>query len=214
MSEYRVSEITRERILSAARKLFYDKGYKSTKYEEICREAGVNEGTLHYQFKSKAAVGKVINEQSVKRNTEEALLLLKDITCVNPLVPYALHNFIYWYKFYADEKYRRFAVEVASEYKYNNVDEYIRTYDPLLELPENSGGLSGLNKAMIISIDSGVPEYLKEHLDEFSYFEIAQYELLTYAKILGLDEGQMQKASEQAKEIIEKADPGCFYLEL
>lgn len=209
MSEYKVSEITREKILSAARKLFYEKGYKSTKYEEICSAAGVNEGTLHYQYKSKAAVGKIINEQAVKKNFDEAAALSAKSGYENPLVPFALYNLIYWYKFYSDENYRRFAVEIAKEYKYSNVDEYISTYTLL---PENAARNTAnskfgkLNEAMIISIDSGVPEYLKEHLDEFTYTEIAEYELSMYAKILEYSQDEMLDAAKQAEAILAGAD--------
>lgn len=209
MSEYKVSEITREKILSAARRLFYEKGYKNTKYEEICSEAGVNEGTLHYQYKSKAAVGKIINEQAIKKNYDEATALSAGCSSANPLVPFALYNLIYWYKFYSDENYRRFAVEIAKEYKYSNVDEYFSTYTLLPQsIVERvtASKFGKLNEAMIISIDAGVPEYLKEHLDEFTYAEIAEYELLMYAKILEYSQSEMLDAAKQAEAVMQSAD--------
>src|SRR5215510_7911579 len=47
---------TRERILEAARRLFYEQGYGSTGIATILREADVNSGSLYHFFPSKEAL--------------------------------------------------------------------------------------------------------------------------------------------------------------
>ncbi len=47
------SELTRGRIISAARPLFLEKGFDETSVAEICRESGVSNGALFHQFKVK-----------------------------------------------------------------------------------------------------------------------------------------------------------------
>ena len=44
---------TRERIVSAALKLFYDQGIKSVGVDAVAEKAGVTKRTLYYHFKSK-----------------------------------------------------------------------------------------------------------------------------------------------------------------
>ena len=44
---------TRERLVEAARQLFWNKGYEATGLAEVLRNAGVNSGSLYYLFKSK-----------------------------------------------------------------------------------------------------------------------------------------------------------------
>lgn len=48
---------TRERILEAAARLFYQHGYNATGVEKVIKEAGVNKGNFYYYFKSKEELG-------------------------------------------------------------------------------------------------------------------------------------------------------------
>jgi AcrR family transcriptional regulator len=49
----RRSESTRERILSAAAKLFYGEGIRSVSVDAVAAKAGITKRTLYYHFKSK-----------------------------------------------------------------------------------------------------------------------------------------------------------------
>ena len=53
---------TRDRILDAARRLFYEQGYNATGVATILREAGVNSGSLYHFFESKEALLKEVLE--------------------------------------------------------------------------------------------------------------------------------------------------------
>lgn len=44
---------TRDRLVHAARELFYERGYHDTGLADICRRAEVNAGSLYYFFKTK-----------------------------------------------------------------------------------------------------------------------------------------------------------------
>ncbi len=44
---------SRERILEAARTLFYRQGFEATSFTDIAREAGIPRGNFYYHFKSK-----------------------------------------------------------------------------------------------------------------------------------------------------------------
>lgn len=63
MGEYSVGVATRQRIYRETKKLFYDKGIKSTSYNDICSAADVNRGLIPYYFKSKNNIAiEVLNE--------------------------------------------------------------------------------------------------------------------------------------------------------
>ena len=51
MSEAR--QDNRERIIEAANRLFYMKGYNQTSFADVADELGISKGNLHYHFRSK-----------------------------------------------------------------------------------------------------------------------------------------------------------------
>lgn len=210
MSGYKVSEVTKSKIISVARKLFYEKGYVKTTYSEICGEAGVNEGTLHYQYGSKANLGKAINADMVRRNIDEAKALMGDAADEKDMALYALFNYVFWYKFFADEKYRRFSHEIAQEYRAGDIDEYYGTYFPFKWIAEglyhDDEKMLRLCQVSCFSIDRGIPSYLMKHIDEYSYDDIAAYCVNLYADLLGYNRSMAFSASMKAGKIMKSSD--------
>src|SRR5664279_5747333 len=49
----RSSDTTRERIISAASKLFYDQGIRAVSVDAVAEQAGLTKRTLYYHFRSK-----------------------------------------------------------------------------------------------------------------------------------------------------------------
>ncbi len=49
----RKSERTRQRIVEAANRLFYHKGYNQTSFSDVVEAAGVPRGNIYYYFKTK-----------------------------------------------------------------------------------------------------------------------------------------------------------------
>lgn len=56
---------TEEKIISAARKLFTQKGYDATKTRDIANEAGINLALLNYYFRSKEKLFEMIMEENM-----------------------------------------------------------------------------------------------------------------------------------------------------
>lgn len=49
----RKGQISRDRIIEAANRLIYIKGYNQTSFADVANEVGITKGNLHYHFKSK-----------------------------------------------------------------------------------------------------------------------------------------------------------------
>lgn len=58
---------TEEKILSAAEKIFHEKGYDGARMQEIADKASINKGLLHYYFKTKDALFDAIFSIALKR---------------------------------------------------------------------------------------------------------------------------------------------------
>lgn len=57
---------TEEKIKEAARKIFMEKGFGSTRTREIAEAAGINSALLNYYFRSKEKLFEIIMMESVQ----------------------------------------------------------------------------------------------------------------------------------------------------
>ena len=67
---------TEEKILEAARQVFYRKGMDGARMQEIADEAGINKALLHYYFRSKEKLFEAVFQEVIKgffRSIEKAL---------------------------------------------------------------------------------------------------------------------------------------------
>ena len=64
------SEATRNALMTAARRLFTERGYDAVSAEEIVREAGVTRGALYHHFGGKAELLEAVYERLEAESTE------------------------------------------------------------------------------------------------------------------------------------------------
>lgn len=95
---------TREKIARAAGKLFAQRGFEAVSIRDICREAGIREGTVYYHYANKQAIldflmaeiDQLIEEK--RRAFDQAFLMAKEVSvsgmqmvAVHLLRDYLLH---------------------------------------------------------------------------------------------------------------------------
>lgn len=86
----RKSERTRQRIVEAANRLFYHKGYNQTSFSDVVEAAGVPRGNIYYYFKTKDE----ILEDAIRYRTERIATMLEGWTGSLRTPIERLHRFI------------------------------------------------------------------------------------------------------------------------
>jgi AcrR family transcriptional regulator len=69
----RPSDITRERIIKAAQRLFANHGYKDTSVRAVVTRARVNQAAINYHFGSKVGLYREVLRATVRALTEHQL---------------------------------------------------------------------------------------------------------------------------------------------
>ena len=69
----RPSEITRERILKAAERLFAERGYDATSVRAIVAKARVNQAAINYHFAGKEGLYREVLRTAFRALTEDQL---------------------------------------------------------------------------------------------------------------------------------------------
>lgn len=102
---------TRKLILDASKKLFYEKGYHETSYEDICKVAHVNRGSIYYHFKEKEN----IRYEVLWELTWKCYDLAKEY-CDQEKYQYLVGAYILWGLTLHDSKLRKFELDYCADY--------------------------------------------------------------------------------------------------
>lgn len=106
MSAYENGCNTRKTILDACFGLFLEKGFHGTSYDDICREAHVNRGSIYYHFKEKNNIRYEVHWELLARNR----------TFIEAFCPGTRHGFmlsiyVLWAQFLKDVRIRNFILD-------------------------------------------------------------------------------------------------------
>lgn len=192
---------TRETIIRVCSNLFYDKGYNATTYDLICQKAHVNRGSIYYHFKSKEEILNLIVGDKIYASARK--IVDAYIPNCNNLEIYMLCVYIYWYMFIQDSKFRTLFISWAE-----NLNSKLYT-DAYLEIEKNQSDHFEYN-TLDFSIwkNAGVILclYVASHLDEFTYEQAAEYDILNDVKLRGGDIDFIQRAMAKTEENLKFVD--------
>src|ERR1700739_4991345 len=84
-----------EKIISAARKLFTEKGFDAVKTRDIAAEAGINLALLNYYFRSKEKLFEIVMIENFERFIEQLIPVLSDEgSSIDEIVTHATARYI------------------------------------------------------------------------------------------------------------------------
>lgn len=202
MANYVTGENTKNNIILAAKDLFYEKGYIATSYSDICKVINIKKGNLQYHFNTKELLCVDVCSSFYETLYREAT----KIACAteNKYLETMLVMFIFWYKFYKDEKIRRFVCESLRNNINTEVFDYFTYYLNSLEKKEIEVDFFSL--AACKAIERSLPELLIGRITEHNYLETSEFVMYTYASYIGPDETQCKATLDQAKKLLSKFD--------
>jgi AcrR family transcriptional regulator len=79
----RPSEVTRERILKAAERLFAERGYDATSVRAIVAKARVNQAAINYHFEGKDGLYREVLRAAIRALTENQLAHAREISAMS-----------------------------------------------------------------------------------------------------------------------------------
>lgn len=91
-------DYTVDRIKKSATKIFYEKGFNGTRVNEIAKDAEVSKSLLHYYFRTKEHLFKIVVDESIDRVVKNmSPILTKDLDFFE-LINQFIYNILFLFK--------------------------------------------------------------------------------------------------------------------
>jgi len=111
MANYENGSNTRQAIVDACTRLFYQKSFHETSYSEICKAAHVNRSTVYYHFETKEAIRYEVQWEYMIRNKHVA-----EMYCPDSRYHYIIAMCMFWLQIHRDSNMRRYGLEVCTDF--------------------------------------------------------------------------------------------------
>ncbi len=171
MKGYDNGMATRKAILNACKELFYEKGYRETTNEDICKKAHVIRSSIYYHFKDKEAIRyEVMWEYMI------ALRHLMENYCEENH-SFSLSLYALWVRSISDEKLRKFFMDYHTDYPVFAQDSpttqfYLLGYEQMYSRLWKKEDISPLSFASVYGYIVGMYQMMNAHPDAFNAKEL------------------------------------------
>lgn len=183
---------TYNRILEAARQLFYEKGPDSTAMSEIAEMAFVQRSTISHYFKNKDMLLMEVAKEILSYNERDAYIISDD----ERLIP-VLRNIIACFKICADKRYARFTSVYLTYYNIYNRDFHSIYEEYMVSLYRSIYG-NGMPSEQVVSkmsiyhfvnigLFSSLLSSIVENANSFDYVEMAKIDFGFKGLLFGQD---------------------------
>ncbi len=115
MGIYKKSEETKEKILSAATKMFYSQGYEATTVRDIAAASGVSFSRINYHFDNKAELAGIICREFLVKLNQEVTRCVEPLITNDKILRDSTHIRLWGMIFLEDNQARRFYYEMICE---------------------------------------------------------------------------------------------------
>lgn len=197
MGKYSNGLETKNRILDICREFFYEKGYESTTFKDISSALDINQSAIHYHFKSKEKIMRMIYEDTIRKNNELVEFYSDRSTC--DLAKMFFDIEIYMYKIWNDEKYRNFYINATKGWDQNEFmdagSKFIYRSDAgMNEVEEEKIGEDTFNQIALGGFDQAVLRFINNNIEKLDYRKTFMATIWMYKKILNIPDDEYKKA--------------------
>lgn len=184
---------TRKIILNAAIKLFLDKGFHETIYDDICQEAHVHRGSIYYHFKEKENIRyEVLWEITIQNRNLAAQF------CEREDFHFLLAIYILWYRLLTDNGTRKFLLDYLGDYPVYHEKHTLSRYCDMLY--QNMYKRSWAKKkkdplanASVYGYIMGMIQLGGTHPESYTPLELLHYTVIYGNMILGISGEDIEK---------------------
>lgn len=206
MVKMRAGEKKKALILNTCKKLFYEKGYIATTYEDICKAADVPPGSITYHFTSKRNIAaEILSEYELKVRTMMSILTDGKY---DSLTLAALEIISWWDRFFHNPNLKRFATEMASEGIARQATFSDIKYFFSFLIKENKIDIDEKRLNVITAAHIGLVTemifIIEENKLAFSMSEIAAYVIENDLKALNIDYKTISETIKKAHQIYDE----------
>lgn len=208
MSSYKKSEITRDAVIDACKKLFYENGYIATHYNDIVAESGISPGLIHYHFKKKSNIAGIIYTNFLESNKSFVEGVLKENYDLQIGTAVEIRN--YWNLFIKNEKLFRFFYEISKERIivecFKEVGEnFYNLHKKKYGLPINDEQLKLINISGSAFESEAIIALYEGYLN-LSKNEVCEFAIRTVYEFMGIDYNRIEEIIKISAEVYKKLD--------
>lgn len=199
MGSYENGANTRQAIVQACKRLFYEKGFHDTSYGDICRAAHVNRGTVYYHFDSKETMRYEVQWEYITDNKH-----VVEKYCPDKRYHYILAMCMFWMQIHKDEKLRRFSLECCRDFpvytgKKDLSHFYYTGYETMWGAFWDQGNISQLAFASVYGYIMSCMRMLCEHPEKYDPMEMYEHCVNASVSIWGIPQEIMEQIWKDVK---------------
>lgn len=206
MAKYETGIRTKEKILSACKKLFYEKGYDDTTYDDICREGNVNRGLIHYHFQGKFNIGRhVFSGFLVENNALVAKILKRKFPDAPVEYRAAVNMRSYLNLFQNDENLKRFYYQISRVTQFTTAhldvgETYHRRYFEALGINPTDMDLRFIAAAVMGMSSSTHIMYMHGYLDT-TFEDYVDHRISLFYSLMYVDKATIDTIIKESRRI-------------
>lgn len=200
MGNYENGAFTRQVIVDACKKLFYEKGFHETSYSDICKEAHVNRSTIYYHFSNKELMRlEVLWEFFIKAKH------IAETYCPETAYTGAIAMGILWTQTEKDENMRRYFRQLCLDFpiytaKQDSSYFYFTAHDYMWKDFLSQPDIPSITFTTVYGYIMSCMLLLCEHPENYNGWDFFRYCSSSCLYICGLTECQSEEILSKAEQ--------------
>lgn len=199
MANYENGAYTRQMIVQACKRLFYEKGFHETSYSDICNTAHVNRGTVYYHFESKEDMRYEVQWEYI---TEKKHIAEK--YCLDMRYQYIVAMWLFWKQLQMDSDMRRFCLQCCIDFPvYTGKKDlsffYYSIYESMWGAFWSGKNIPQLSFASVYGYVMSCMRMLCEHPEKYDAMELYEHCARASVSIWGIPDELMDEIWEKVE---------------